>query len=578
VGDFIVYREEGIAPKSLTAVERCLAHQGSINPRGFSCGVYRVSFYPKSISPINNCIQRDNGDFCGCTGTFIYKGLMAEEALAKLLDDFDPSHYPSDQFNGIFSIILCKSGRLFLLTDPLGGSRVYHNPMASFLSSSFLACCYSAEILRANSQSVYEYAFNGAVFGEQSVFQEISCLSSLHYFEFTTSGLQCFDKNLARDLHSSRGKANQPRVDQVDAALEALRSSLAPVVEYFGSRVKTALSGGYDSRLLLALLKDFGVTPDVYVYGSESSCDVQVAKTIARGEGFKLQVVDKSTYQIPKGDSWRSIIQDNFYALDGISDEGIFDNGSNMYTRRQRSAGERMVLNGGGGEIFRNFYYLPNRCFHVSQLLDIFYSQYCSSFCRSRFDQQDYRQQLAAKLLAALEVSEGRLSRELVEYSYPLFRLRYWTCLENSNYSRLGGFFMPYISYPVLCLAANLPISWKNHGTFQASMISKLSPSLAAYQSDYGYSFDRPPPRVIRMNNVLNYWRPAVLRRYSYAIKQNLFRRCKSSGEHFDPYNQCFPSGFKRMDYFFDVGAIKDAVVLNRIASLEYLFEHFEVG
>jgi hypothetical protein len=52
------------------------------------------------------------------------------------------------------------------------------------------------------------------------------------------------------------------------------------VAASFGDRVTCALSGGYDSRLILALLRRHGVSPRVYVYGPPGDKDVELARTI----------------------------------------------------------------------------------------------------------------------------------------------------------------------------------------------------------------------------------------------------------------------------------------------------------
>src|ERR1700750_1216342 len=55
----------------------------------------------------------------------------------------------------------------------------------------------------------------------------------------------------------------------------------------------SALPGGCDSRLILALLRRHGISPRVYVYGPPGNKDVELARAIAEGEGFALEVVDK---------------------------------------------------------------------------------------------------------------------------------------------------------------------------------------------------------------------------------------------------------------------------------------------
>ena len=56
----------------------------------------------------------------------------------------------------------------------------------------------------------------------------------------------------------------------------------AAVAKIFGNRVTSALSGGYDSRLILAMLRRHGVAPHLFVYGNAGDQDVRLATAIAR--------------------------------------------------------------------------------------------------------------------------------------------------------------------------------------------------------------------------------------------------------------------------------------------------------
>ncbi|WP_438992908.1 hypothetical protein [Pseudemcibacter sp.] len=76
-----------------------------------------------------------------------------------------------------------------------------------------------------------------------------------------------------------------------------IKRQMETIVSAYGKNITTALSGGYDSRLLLSLLIDAGVTPQLYVYGENSSPDVLVAKSIEKGEGLEINHVDKSNHK-----------------------------------------------------------------------------------------------------------------------------------------------------------------------------------------------------------------------------------------------------------------------------------------
>lgn len=573
MGDFILYHKDRVPAAKVEAALSCLALQGSVKPLTAEHDLYALQFFPKQLSPVTNFITHPQGGFCGSSGTFIYKGQMGEQALKALWDDFSIDHYQAQDFSGIFTVILKKDNRLFLLTDPMGGNRVYQNEGMNFWSSSFLAAASCCDKLTANPQAVYEYAFQETTYGEDTVFKEVNCLDSLKIFEFTPDGLMSREKNLAFDFQPS----SKPQPELVAETVQLLRDTVKPVSEIFGDKIRTALSGGYDSRLMLALLRDSGTSPHVYVYGSDNSPDVQVARRIAKGQGFPLDHIDKSKYPKPTVEQYSETVRDNFYGLDGLPGESIFDFGANMATRRTRAAKGYMIFNGGGGEIFRNFFYLPDSKFNITDLINSFYSRYTTAICQNVFNEQAYGEALHHKIKTALGVSSDTLNRTELEYAYPAFRLRYWTSRDNNNNTRLGPYLTPFVSYRMIKQALTIPLTLKNHGIFQADLIKTISPALASYPSDYGYSLDGTVPLKAKFKNYLTYYRPTDLRRYSYALQHRMRQLTLPESlkpEFLDPI---LPDGMPYMSEYFKIPEIRDSSLLARVATLEYLFKHFGV-
>jgi len=569
MGDFTLYHRDKLPESRREAALSCLKRAGSINPLIAEHGCYVFHCFPKQLSPVQNFFSDQLGNFCGSSGTFIYRGQMGQAALESLLDNFTPNRYQPEDFEGLFTVILKKNNRLYLLTDPMGGNKVYQNDEENFWSSSFLAAATACADLSPNPQAIYEYAFQETTYGTDSVFQQVNSLDSLKIFEVTPDGLVAHDKQLVFDFEPSPAS----RDDLVHETGYLLREMTRPVSQVFPDRIHTALSGGYDSRLMLALLQDSGASPEVYVYGSDSSPDVIIARLIAEGEDFALDHINKALYPVPLAQDYPEIIRDNFYAMDGLPGEGIFDFGANMGTRRKRADKGYMVFNGGGGEILRNFFYLPDGNYTISDLISCFYSRYRAGFCQDGFDERHYRGNLHEKIRTALGVSSDCLRRTEVEYIYPAFRLRYWTARDNNNNSRLGPYITPFISYRLIRQALTIPLSMKNHGQFQAELIRIISPSLAAYPSDYGYCFDEAVPVRAKLKNYMTYYRPLFLRRHSYALKQRM-----TSLQMPETLKPLFNDGCPYMTQYFRIDQITDAVLLGRIYTMEYLFNHFRIS
>ncbi|HXV76643.1 MAG TPA: hypothetical protein VD788_10020, partial [Candidatus Polarisedimenticolaceae bacterium] len=361
----------------------------------------------------------------------------------------------------------------------------------------------------------------------------------------------------------------------VEAGLGNLRRIYRSIAAGFGGKIDSGLSGGYDSRLTLALLREQGVTPALHVYGKSDDPDVRVATEIARGEGLTLEHVDKSMRPATSAEDFPAVVADNCHALDGCPPDGIFDGGADVETRRERCAGGELMLNGGGGEIFRNFFYLPDRSLTVRAFLWSFYSRYDPSWCTDRFSEEAYLTRLGDKITADLGTTGGKLRRAEIELIYPLFRCRYWMGKNNSNNNRFGWALTPFIDYRTVGGAVRVPIDYKSYGRLQAELIRRIDPRLAGYPSVYGHPFAAPPPLGRRVKELLSIARPPLLRRYLYRIK---YRRPQPRGRYLDDrfVHRVVDPGFPFLSRFFKLDRINDPAVYNRVCTLEYLFERHD--
>lgn len=577
MGDFIVYRQNKIDKAAHNAMLETLSAQGSKNPTILQDDSYSIILYDKTIAPIANFTHHNNGDFCGSSGSFFYKGQNGKAALDLFLADFNPDHYSPYGFMGVFTLIVKKQTRLFIISDPMGASRIFHNHNQTIWSSSFLALAENVPSLSLNKHALYEYCFQETNYGADTIFNEISAADSLCYFQLNENSTTAHLKNIIMDFNPS----DAPYEDQVSEHSHLLQNQMQSLVSSYGQKespkIATALSGGYDSRLLLALAQNAGAATNVYVYGSEVSPDVKIAKTIASAEGFSLNHVDKAKHPKPSPLEYPSIVKDNFYSLDGYPNEGIFDFGANMATRRERAQNSTLLLNGGGGEIYRNFFYMPEGKYSISDLLNIFYSRYAKDYCTDKFIENDYREILRHKIKTALNLDNDLLNRSQLEYAYPAFRLRYWTSKDNSNSTRLGSYLTPFICYETIQGALKIPLKYKNHGKFQGDVINKVSPRLASYPSDYGYRFNQEVPFKVKLKNYLTFYRPPILRRYSYALQQKFATLQLPAPLSQDYLSTVLPDGTPYMNDYFKMDKIKDAALLGRILTLEYLFKHLKL-
>ena len=575
MGGFVLLHTAPGEDRSATqaAALGAFARMGLPAPRLIQGENYVLAVFPKRQASEPALEQFPNGDFAFACGTLIYDNMVGKAATAAFYRDSGGCSGSRDKAMGHYAVIQRKGGETEIVLDGFGGFLVFYDSARRIASSSFLALASALDQVTLSTQGACEYVFNGVVSGDATVFDEVLLAPVNARIVVREQGFEIRHHPLPVPTTVSTG----PFEVTVKQSMELLDRYFAAVATSFRDRVTCALSGGYDSRLILALLRRHGVSPRVYVYGPPGNKDVDLARAIAEGEGFALEVVDKDKQLAFAPSEFGSVAYDNFLASDGYTWSGIFTNGAERAQRASRVSGDALALNGGGGEIWRNFFYLLDRTYSPRDILWSFYSQFDPETCTSAFEEERYFRQLEDKLEALIGGPRADLPRPLVEWLYHNFRCRAWDGRINNINNTYGYVALPFLERSLTEHASVIPIGWKNHGAYEAELIRRADRRLASYPSGYGHDFGRPPPLARRLADYGTYLRPPWLRRFAYRVKN----RVRRVGQWPDYLRQeyrdaALPGGVQVMSGLFQLERVGDPDQLARILSLEYLIRQFE--
>jgi hypothetical protein len=513
------------------------------------------------VQEANTCIAS--------VGTFHWHGLAGEAALRALLQRRQrPQDLPLDELSGSFAMFLANDTGVWLFGDALGLHKIHETAGGALRSTSMLVCRATLRRPTVNRLRAQEYVLLGANHALQSPLQ----------------GLGLLDPTTAADLVSgvpvplyAAQRLRQRRVvagpaQAVEAAAHSIAQEFAHIGRAFGPNIGMALSGGFDSRLLLAALDHAGVKPHLFVYGSPGDPDVDVASAVAARLAMPIYCANKGAAdrELPRLTTGK--LQANLQFFDGLPVDGVFDRGTDQSTRLQQMENGRLNLNGGGGEVLRNFFYLRDGRYTAADLVAAFYGGWLAEVFPTPPERQAFVLELQDRILDSLGLAWGtpqaraqQLVRSDVELVYTLFRLRYWMGRNNSVSSGYGAFMTPLVTPGLVTLTAALPMAWKHYGQLEAQVINRLSPRVAQGPSAYGFDFSQGPHWKHRFDINLTLARPVVTRRLALQVRKRLGRAhaAVAPAEWCDALNQ-MPQA-----EWLNPGAICQLAQVNRLMTLQ---------
>jgi len=509
----------------------------------------------------------EDGSFAVSLGTLIHGGATGAAALRHLSEDWAGGEAPLPAGAlGHFIVLLGRGDRLRLFTDPASAAMVFSSGDGTAWSSSFLLLADGLRTATLNSAAVYEYVLTGAVTGEQSLVDEIARLP--------------FGSSMVVDGGTAtvrRGVSHAPvvsrlsRQDLLEQALERLDGVVASIDGAFGGRVRCALTGGYDSRLIYALLRRRGVVPGLLTYRIDEA-EVELVKALAAAEGVALEVIDKDAPPRPAVEEFAALADANFHSSDGCFSAGIFNTHFESAQRAYRSRDGHVFLHGGGGEVFRNFFMLPaGRC-TAADVVRAGFAKFDQGVCIGPFRQEAFVEHMAAKIAALAGVSpRSRLDRPVVEWLYPTFRCRAWFGRENTLNCQNSNTLLPFLAPEVADFSATIPVTYKDAGAFEGELIARAWPSVAGLASQYGHGFDQPPPLRRRLGDLVKTQLPPALRPLLYGWRQRRRPAPQIPLLGGSYVAAALPEGVQWMRTLFEPSRMTDAGQISRVLTAEYL-------
>jgi hypothetical protein len=538
-----------------------------------STSEYVIYVFRKYRSNRDNTMLFANGDFIVATGTMFYNGKMGDAALKEIFQDFSIENQEFfSRILGNYCLIISKGNRLFLCNSPSGIYRIYCDQSKKVISTSFLAVYTSLKERNIGIQEFYEYMFDGALYDDKTLIREIELVNAKSILQ------------LSPTLTATPKSMNFKSPDPDSSFDDLVKECAGQLIEYYsyikanyGDSVCSGLTSGMDTRLMLACMRNVGIKPYLYVYGRQEWLEVKAAKVITAGEGLNLDVEERHKFPVISKDDYANFLEKQYYIVDGLGNDGIFDNGSDLSTRFKRIEKTQLQMNG-GGYLLRLFYSLPNRTTSIKSFLKAKHDAGYYSMCHNNhFDVRLYFSNLEEKIKHTLDINRNRLNRKQVETLFFDWRIPYWTAFNHMINEQMADALIPGIDPQFSCLTLNVPYKYMYMGVFQAAVIKLIHPAIAKYPSQYGYNFYdyNNIPLQARIKEFTQFNTPTTLRPY---LRAHLWHQWKKgdfpyylSKEYLDTI---FPSRELAISEYIDIDKIIEPKMLSRALSVELLINN----
>ena len=414
--------------------------------------------------------------------------------LEALLVDFENVKFDNARLIGHYFIFIICNGKTFLLNDGTSLITAYHDKNGSFLTSSFIIASSICKELTLSKQIVIENLITGGITGNDTLFSEIK--------RFSKNSVSVFPEiDFNFPVVKEETRSLKTRSQALEFQAEVLGNYLndcKPLADEFGA--DTGLTGGFDSRLLLGCMKRHFNNLQVHShFRSEPSIEYEIAKEIA--DGMKIRFVS------PVVKSFKTYNEEELFILMESSYKfydaqiRIHCNWNEEYNtleyRLKVLNNKALGFHGIGGEQYRNADRLCLKSWDLKKWLrykiirrtggKVFTDQHTELALIDRMT-SNIKEQLGMSINKK-RITLGDLKRINNEVFTSSFR-----GARTSAENKLSFFLSPFADFHVSTSAYEIIPFLDCTNNFEIDLIKIISPVLASFQTNYGYSLKEGEP------------------------------------------------------------------------------------
>ncbi len=492
MGAFFLYKIGTVNPNPALDL---FTEMGFSLPRSAQIGGWVVYAYPKIAIPYSNLIS-DGDCILISTGSPIYKGLNYENSLKELLSDFKNNSVESDNLIGQYTLLFCNNTTIKVLRDPLGCKHLFADKECSIISSHMLPICQCLdEGLHVNRMAFYEKFLTGIIMPPNTLFDEIiqidkTIADSINKAELGIEFLQPVKESYSEE---KKRHFQQCLVEQADT----LRDYFGWLNNASKNGGDIGLSGGYDSRLVLACLNQYTKGKlHLHSHSTENvhKSDLAIANQMADYVGVPCHTVP--TKKLKNSNNNEEIVRKSILYFDGRDSYSIGGCGE-VYTasyREESTEKTPLTLTGVGGELYRNVFDMGIKKVRVEDFLKkkVFSSSYNKAVSETLY--QNICNDIIARVSARLGIDKkSKQTKEIAHRYYCEVMMPDGQGVAVDAYNQVSCCIAPFLESRIIAKGYEAIPFHGSGGEFEGKLIDYIDAGLASIPSSYGYPIRKRP-------------------------------------------------------------------------------------
>ncbi|MBF90969.1 MAG: hypothetical protein CMP75_04325 [Flavobacteriales bacterium] len=498
---------------------------------------------------------------------------LGNDSVLEILKEYQDGNLDFSSIYGHFHICIINTDKeeKLIFSDNSGICKIYYDSKKSLISSSLLSLLQSNNEYQLCPEGVAEFLKFGAVYFDKTVIDDVQVLPRTKVVQICQSKVVLQDKKLP------------PITDCPDFTFQDFFQQLLPSLEK--KKISLDITGGSDSRMLVALFKNANQQFELSITGEETSQDVKIAREIAEKIRHPFYLTKHKGSNVADAE-----LKYLCRLSDGMLDLSVYHRLSQYYQERKRRSVELQV-SGAGGELYKDFWWLQDFPFYnkkTANLSRLYDMRIAPLSLNERIFTMQYREMLRGLKERTISKFREKFVSETNTQTYDQIYYEYkmvasaGTLINIANKSLLT--YSPLLEYDLFRIGYNMPRFSRFFNLFQRKIISKNRPLIARIKTTDGHGLSANVFLIFK--DVITYFIDKFKRVIKFILKKILKKTYfQESPVDKEIYNQIRKSktfttsvaSLKSsgvLDKDLKVGEIPDMLV-GKICSLGYLTHNY---